>query len=170
MRFFTGQYERSIDPKGRIQLPAQLRAAIDPKRDGSGLYVQLGDFHGTLALYTERGFEELADRMVTEQIPGAESRKFELQFYALASFVDLDNQGRFVVPDALRAKARLKDDVLLIGQKNRIDVWNPENLKRVMGIDWEGDDWPDWQGFLRMKSQQPWVNTGGRNPPEMTGS
>jgi MraZ protein len=90
--------------------------------------------------------------MGTEQMPGTESRAFELQFYALASFVDLDNQGRFVVPERLRAKARLADEVFLVGQKNRIEVWNREDLNRTMGIDWDGDQWPDWQKFLRMKA------------------
>ena len=62
MRFFTGQYDRTIDDKNRIQLPSQLRSAIDPERDGPGLYVTLGEDRGTLSIYTERGFEEAFSR------------------------------------------------------------------------------------------------------------
>ena len=155
MRIFTGQYERTIDAKNRVQLPSQFRAAVDPGRDGEGLYVTLGEHRGTLSIFTERAFEELASRMETEFMPGPESRRFELQFYALTSYVDLDKQGRIVVPDRLRKKARLGGEVFLVGQKYRIDIWNREDLDRSIGIAWEGDEWPEWQGFLRMRPTEP---------------
>jgi len=62
----------------------------------------------------------------------------------------VDKQGRFVLPERLVNKARLKTEVVLVGQKNRIEVWNRDDLDRSLNIDWEGDSWPDWQGFLRM--------------------
>jgi MraZ protein len=155
MRIFTGQYDRTIDAKNRIQLPSQLRSAIEPERDGVGFYVTLGEYRGTLSVFTEHGFEELAARIETEFMPGPESRRFELQFYGLASRVEMDKQGRFVLPDRLRQKARLEDEVFLVGQKHRIDIWNRKELERSMAIDWEADDWPDWQGFLRMRPAEP---------------
>lgn len=155
MRIFTGQYDRTIDAKNRIQLPSQLRAAIDPERDGPGLYVLLGESRGTLSIFTERGFEELAARIETEFMPGPESRRFELQFYGATNYVDMDKQGRFVLPERLRKKAHLADSVYLVGQKYRVDVWNRDDFERAMGIDWEGDEWPDWQGFLRMRPPAP---------------
>lgn len=155
MRFFTGQYDRTIDGKNRMQLPSQLRGVIDPARDGNGLYVTLGESRGSLALYTPRGFEELAARIGTEFMPGPESRRFELQFYGLASFVDIDKQGRFVLPDRLRKKARLGEEVFLVGQKDRIEIWNRGDLDRALAIDWDGDDWPEWQGFVRMRPERP---------------
>jgi len=154
MRIFTGQYDRSIDEKNRIQLPSQLRAAIESDRDKPVLYVTLGENRGTLSIFPEKSFEELASRMETEFMPGAESRRFELQFYGLASAVEMDKQGRIVVPDRLRRKARLGEEVLLVGQKNRIDLWNRADLDQALGIDWQGDDWPDWQGYLRMRPSE----------------
>ncbi len=154
MRFFTGQYDRTIDSKKRIQIPAPLRSAIDTDRDGAGLYVTLGEHRGTLSILTERGFENLAGRVETEFMPGDDSRRFELQFYTLASFVEPDSQGRVVLPERLLRKARLTEEVYLIGQKTRIDVWNREQLDKSLGIDWDGDEWPDWQGFLRMRPSQ----------------
>ncbi len=151
MRIFTGQYDRTIDEKNRVQLPSQLRAAIDPERDGAGVYITLGEHRRTLSIFTERGFEELAARIETEFMPGPDSRRFEVQFYALASYVDIDKQGRIVIPDRLRKKARVDAEVFLVGQKYRIDLWNRADLEGAMGIDWEGDEWPDWQGFLRMR-------------------
>ncbi len=151
MRIFTGQYDRTIDEKNRVQLPSQLRAAIDRERDGAGVYITLGEHPRTLSIFTERGFEELAARIETEFMPGPDSRRFEVQFYALASYVDIDKQGRIVIPDRLRKKARVDAEVFLVGQKYRIDLWNRTDLEEAMGIDWEGDEWPDWQGFLRMR-------------------
>ena len=151
MRIFTGQYGRTVDVKNRIQLPSQLRRAIEPEVDGTGLYITLGENRGTLAVYTERGFEELAKRIETEFMAGPESRRFELQFYALASYVDIDKQGRVVLPERLRDKARLGEEVYLVGQKHHIDVWNRADFDRSIGIDWEGDDWPEWQSFVRMR-------------------
>ena len=155
MPIFTGQYDRTIDAKNRIQLPSQLRASVDPQHDGNGLYVTLGEHRGTLSIFTERGFEQLAARMETEFMAGPESRRFELQFYALASYVEMDKQGRIVLPDQLLKKARLDEEVFLVGQKHRIDIWKRADLERSMGIDWDGDDWPDWQGFLRMRPAEP---------------
>lgn len=155
MRIFTGQYDRTIDAKNRFQLPSPLRRAIDEERDGSGIYITLGEHRGTLSIFTERGFEALAARMETEFLPGSESRRFELQFYGLASYVELDKQGRVVLPDRLVKKARLEAEVVLVGQKLRIDLWNRRDLDRSMAIDWEGDEWPDWQGFLRMRPAEP---------------
>ena len=151
MPIFTGQYERTIDAKNRIQLPSQLRAGIGSGEERTVLYVTLGEHRNTLSLFTERTFESLASRMETEYLPGPESRRFELQFYALSTAVEMDKQGRIVLPERLKKKARLGEEVFLVGQKSRIDVWNRADLDRATGIDWEGEDWPDWQGFLRMR-------------------
>ena len=151
MRFFTGQYDRAIDAKNRIQLPSQLRSAIEDIGGGTGLYVTLGEHRGTLSIFTGQTFEALADRIGTEVMPGPESRRFELQFYALASYVEIDKQGRILLPERLCRKARLQGDVVLVGQKFRLDLWGRGELEKTMSIDWEGEDWPDWQGFLRMK-------------------
>lgn len=151
MRIFTGQFDRTIDAKNRIQLPSQLRASIDSERDGSGLYITLGESRGTVAIYTERGFEALSSRIETEFMSGPESRRFELQFYALASHVEMDKQGRVILPERLRKMARLGEDVYLIGQKNRMEIWAREEFDRSVGVDWEGDAWPEWQGFVRTR-------------------
>lgn len=151
MQLFTGQYERTIDAKNRIQLPSQLRGAIDLEADGNAIYVTLGEDQRTLSLYTRRGLEELAARLETEFSATPRAREFERQFYALTSTVEIDKQGRIVIPDRLRKKARLGEEVYLVGQKNRIEIWNRADLNRSLGIDWEGDDWPEWQSFIRKR-------------------
>lgn len=154
MPIFTGQFDRSIDAKSRLQLPAQLRTAIDPQGEGAPLYITLGENPNTLSIFTEAAFNELAERIPTQIMSGLESRRFERQFYSSTCRVDMDKQGRFVLPDRLRKKAKLADEVSLIGQKHRIEIWNRSDLERELGIEWEGDAWPDWQSFLRMPPKE----------------
>jgi len=150
MRPFTGQYERTIDSKNRIQIPSQIRAAIDAERDGAGLYVSLGERPGSLWLLTERGFEALAERMATETMADERSGPFERQFYSSTQFIDIDKQGRVVLPERLVRKARLGAEVTILGCKSRFEVWAREAFEKTYSIDWEGDQWPDWSAFLRM--------------------
>ncbi len=151
MRVFTGQYERTIDAKNRIQLPSQIRAAIDTERDGKQLYVSLGEDRGTLAVYSASGFAELSARMETEYSDEADSCSFELQFYSTTIPVEMDGQGRILLPDRLRMKAGLPDEVYVVGRKHRIEIWDREALDKAMGIDWSGDSWPKWHRFLRVR-------------------
>lgn len=151
MRIFTGEHARTIDDKHRLQMPSDFREATDPGEDGSGFYITLGESPFTLWMLTPRGFEELSARMETEFMSGPDSRKFELQFFSLASRVELDKQGRFVIPERLLKKARFGSEVILIGQKTRVEIWDPAAYQRELGVDWDGDGWPNWQGFLRMR-------------------
>ena len=150
MRIFTGQHERNIDDKNRVQLPQQFRTAIDPEQDGEGWYVTLGHHPRTLSLYTARTFEDRAAGIKTEDMSDQDALRFEMQYFGLAEHVESDKQGRIILPEKLKKKARLQKDVYLIGQKIRIDIWNREDFDRQLGIDWEGDQWPDqWRTFIR---------------------
>jgi MraZ protein len=168
MRFFTGTHVRSIDLKSRLQIPAPMRAVICEERRRAGLpedkgvmlYVTLGEFPGTLSVLTEARFDELSQRIETEYMPGIESQRFELQFYSAISPVEMDKQGRIVLPDQLVKRAGLAGEVCVVGQKNRIEIWPKEAFKNAQApawdgrVSWEGDPWPDWQGFLRMRPGQ----------------
>ena len=145
---FTGHHDRTIDSKNRLQIPSQFRNAIDPERDGPGLYVILGERRHTLSLVTEKQFEELASRVQTEFMSGQDSLDFEQRFYSTASHLDMDKQGRVVLPEYLTTMARIRGEVVLAGAKYRIDIWRRKDFQSFLAIDWE-HDWPNWQRFLR---------------------
>lgn len=150
MRIFTGQHERNIDQKNRVQLPTLFRSAVDPEHDGEGWYVTLGHYRHTLSLYTAKTFEDRAAEMKTEDMSDEEAMRFELQYFGMAEYVESDKQGRIILPERLMEKATLSRDVYLIGQKIRIDIWNREEFDRALGIDWKSDEWPDqWRRFVR---------------------
>jgi MraZ protein len=150
MRIFTGQHERNIDNKNRVQLPQEFRTAVNPEHDGKGWYVTLGHYRHTLSLYTARTFEERAAGMKTEDMSDEEAMRFELQYFGLAAFVESDKQGRIILPDRLKEKAKLGKDVYVVGQKIRIDLWNRDEFDQALGIDWKGDEWPEqWRRYVR---------------------
>jgi len=151
---FTGHHERTIDSKNRLQIPSQFRNAIDPERDGPGLYVIVGERRHTLSLVTERQFGELAARIQTEFMSELDSLEFEQRFYATTSHLEMDKQGRVVLPEFLTSKARIKGEVVLTGSKYRIDIWRRKDFEDFMAIDWE-HDWPDWRRFLRSRPGPP---------------
>jgi len=155
MQLFAGLHERTIDSKNRIQLPSELRDAMEVPHGVGAVYVTLGEDRGTLAVYTVDGFETLARRMETEYMAEPESRRFELQFYGLAHRVDVDKQGRLVLPERLRRMARLNKEVYLIGIKHRIEVWDRAMLEQAMEIDWTGGRWPEgWPKYTRMRPRE----------------
>ncbi|MHC5111420.1 MAG: division/cell wall cluster transcriptional repressor MraZ [Planctomycetota bacterium] len=148
MRLFAGQYERSIDDSNRMQLPRPLRLVVDPDKEGCTLIVTLGENRGTLAILTPEGFEDIATRIPKRPAPGPQARRSKFQFYGIASPVEMDKQGRIVLPDRLCKKAGLSGEVYLIGLRNRIEIWNRAELSEAMGIDWDSKEWVEWNEFL----------------------
>jgi MraZ protein len=157
MQVFVGSFAKGLDDKKRLQIPSHFCKVIHDGKESekTRLYVTLGRERGTLSIFTEERFEELVRRMETEYIPGDDARRFELQFYAMTRHVEMDKQGRLTLPDDLAKKANLGSDMMLVGQKNHIDVWNRERFEAALGIDWEGDAWPDWEPYLRLRPGSP---------------
>ena len=131
MLLLTGEYEHVIDDKSRVLISNKLRNQIDADEHGSNFYLVLGA-NGILCLYPEKYFE----RLVLAIAPGAtapdETVGFERMSFALASKVELDNQGRLLLNERLRKRAGLKDHVTLIGVRDHIELWNSENWERYL--------------------------------------
>ncbi|MFQ5491193.1 MAG: division/cell wall cluster transcriptional repressor MraZ [Phycisphaerae bacterium] len=144
---FIGHYVRTLDAKNRLQIPSQFRQAVEAGDQG-GWYITLGQRRHTLSLVTAGQFETMCERMRTESIPGQDSLDFEQRFYSTTAHVEMDKQGRMVLPEYLTSMAHLDGEVVLAGAKTRVDLWRKQDFEKLLGIDWE-HDWPDWQRFLR---------------------
>lgn len=118
---FTGTFEHSIDAKQRLAVPAEIRDALCPERDGAGLYLVLSE-GPTLCLYTQAGFQKRADDLDASTLPPEEVLEFERFFFPLARRVELDKQGRVRLPDQLLKMVALKKDVVLIGVKDHLEI------------------------------------------------
>ncbi len=114
---FLGEYEHTIDSKGRLAVPAKFRVQMD-----QGAVISKG--MGTcLSVYTTARWEEKS----AELVAGKESdqlRDFERRIYPSASEIELDGQGRMVIPAKLRAYANLGNEVTVAGVRDHIEIWD----------------------------------------------
>ncbi len=90
--------------------------------EGQALYLAPGT-DGSLSLYPEEAFTRLADRLSESSPAGQDVRAFSRLFFAQAQRVEADSQGRFRVPPELFGQAGLKDEVVLIGVRDHIEIW-----------------------------------------------
>jgi len=119
MARFFGRYEHSLDPKGRVILPAKFRAAFD-----HGGY--LTQFHDRcLALWTPEDFDKQMTQMEAAAEEGRAERNLARLWAQGTQEVDVDKQGRIAIPQHLREFARLDADVLVNGAITRVELWSP---------------------------------------------
>ena len=120
-----------LDAKNRLVIPAKIRAAMDPKKDGEGFYVLIGTSNN-LELYTFTQFEEEAFQTEGTLLSSAELQDFYRISYATASKVEWDRQGRVLIPDTAVQRAKLGKEVTLVGARDHLELWNrPEWEKYV---------------------------------------
>ncbi|HLD86143.1 MAG TPA: division/cell wall cluster transcriptional repressor MraZ [Patescibacteria group bacterium] len=124
---FIGEYQHSLDDKGRLQVPVKFRSDLKV-----GAVVTRG-LDNCLFLYTRRAWEELAKRLANLPISRANTRAFARLMLAGAMDVEIDSQGRVLLPDYLRHYASLKRQVVVAGLYNRLEIWDKirwQNYKR----------------------------------------
>ena len=117
---FTGNYERTLDGKGRLVLPPKHRTKLPE----GGFLVPLG---GCLRLYPADEFQRLLDRM-TEQARSGEVREAAvLAISSSAEEVEPDAQGRVGLPPRLRTKAEMtNNEVVVVGNVGHVQIWSAE--------------------------------------------
>jgi MraZ protein len=125
MLLLTGEYQHVIDSKSRVLISNKLRNQIDAAEHGSNFYLVLGS-NSILCLYPERYFKQLIAAAGAEKYAPGEAVAFERMSFALASKVELDNQGRLLLNDSLKKRAGLKEKVTLVGVRDHIELWNSE--------------------------------------------
>jgi MraZ protein len=115
---FIGEYYHAIDEKGRLAVPVKFREEL-----AKGAVVTRG-LDNCLFLYTQKEWEVLADKLAKLPIAQANTRAFSRLMLAGAMDVEIDKQGRVVLPDYLRKFAGLKKKVVVAGLYNRIELWD----------------------------------------------
>ena len=119
MARFFGRYEHSVDPKGRVILPAKFRAPFDR----GGFLTQYHD--RCLALWTPEEFEKQMQGMEQAQEQGRSQRNLARLWASGTQEVDVDRQGRIPIPQHLRDFARVDNEVLVNGAIDRVELWSP---------------------------------------------
>jgi MraZ protein len=119
MATFYGNFERSVDQKGRLILPAKLRWEF-----GQNAFLT-SHVDGCLALYEKEDMEVQRAAMLERSKGSQEDRMIARVWAASTSEVTFDAQGRFPIPQASRTWAGLDDDVLVIGAIDKVEIWSP---------------------------------------------
>ncbi len=115
---FIGEYQHSIDDKGRLAIPTKFRAEMK-----AGAVITRG-LDNCLFVYTMTEWKKLADKLATLPISQKNTRAFTRLMLAGAMDVKLDKQGRIVLPDYLRKYAAMKRKVVVTGLYNRLELWD----------------------------------------------
>ena len=114
---FLGEYEHTIDSKGRMAVPARFRAQLD-----RGAVISKG-MGACLSVYTLARWEEKSNELVASKTSD-ELRDFERRIFPSAGEVELDNQGRIVIPVKLRQYASLEGEVTIAGVRDHFEIWD----------------------------------------------
>jgi MraZ protein len=119
----TGEYEHRLDAKHRLFIPSRLRESIDPQRDGLGFYLVFGP-NRVLSLYPDEYYCRLAAADAPSLVPPAKLVDFERVKFAQAYHLDLDSHSRVSVPAKMLRRAGLTRDVVLIGVRDHVEIWD----------------------------------------------
>ncbi|MEX1008211.1 MAG: division/cell wall cluster transcriptional repressor MraZ [Acidimicrobiia bacterium] len=115
---FLGEFQHSLDTKGRVILPARYRDQL-----AEGAYVTKGR-GGCLSVFTQEDFEEVASQVRDQSKRGAKELNAARVFFSGAQEVKPDKQGRVALPQNLREYAGLSREVVVAGVFSRIEIWD----------------------------------------------
>ena len=131
MLLLTGEYEGTVDEKGRVFISNKLRSQIDCDEHGSSFYLAVGS-NGIMCLYTEKSFKQIALAESPGTVAPDEAVVFERMNFALAGKVELDRQGRLLINEKIRKRANLQSNLTLIGVRDHIEFWNADDWEKYV--------------------------------------
>ena len=117
---FIGEYKHSIDEKGRLAIPSKFRHDL-----ATGAVVTRG-LDTSLFLFPKEEWGKLAQKLASLPLGQSNSRAFARLMLAGAMDVELDKQGRVVLPEYLRQYAHLQKTTIIAGLYNRLEIWDEE--------------------------------------------
>ena len=126
---FMGEYNHTIDAKGRLIVPSRFREIL-----GDAFVVAKG-LDGCLFVYDNEEWKLFEEKLRALPITNKEARQFVRFFLAGAAEVEVDKQGRILIPNVLREFAGLAKDVALVGVGSRIEIWSRERFEDTAAFD-----------------------------------
>ena len=119
-----GEYEHSLDTKGRLIMPAKLREDIGEK------FIITKGLDGCLFAFSIAEWKIFEEKLRSLPISDKDARKFSRFFFAGAIDCEIDKQGRFLISSNLREFAELEKDVIIVGMDSRIEIWSKEKWSK----------------------------------------
>ncbi|MBY0523018.1 MAG: division/cell wall cluster transcriptional repressor MraZ [Gemmataceae bacterium] len=124
----TGTFPRTLDDKKRLGLPKRFRELLG---EPTTLFVTPGPDQ-SLWLYTQQALEELSGKLDQAPATDAEARVFRRLYFAQTEAVDVDRSGRILVPDRLVQFAGLGQEVVLLGVRDHLELWNATRWQQYL--------------------------------------
>ncbi len=131
MAFFTSEYECKLDAKGRLALPAKIKASL-PEVSTNELVLRKG-FENNLILYPMVEYKKIHHKISALSEFNPEQRKLKRIFFRSIAQVEMDNAGRILVPKNMLVHAKIDKESLLVGMGNYIEIWDPETFDMSLG-------------------------------------
>lgn len=122
---FLGRYAHNLDAKGRLAIPARYRDAL-----AEGVVLTRG-IDRCLALYPLAAWRPLAEKVAALPLTDADARNFRRLVFAEAADLELDGQGRILIPPDLRRYAEIEREALVVGVDTSIEIWSPARWETV---------------------------------------
>ncbi len=117
---FIGEYEHVIDDKKRIIIPSKFREELGSK------FVMSKGLDGCIYVFNEEDFKILEGKLKSLPMSNKEARVYSRFFFSSAHEVEIDKQGRVLVPQFLLEYAKIEKDIVSIGVSNKIEIWSKE--------------------------------------------
>ena len=128
MTGFLGEFEATLDAKGRFLLPAGFKKQL-PEEE-TGRYVVNRGFEKCLALYPMRTWEPLFAKITGLNEFDPKQREFRRAFLNGATYVEPDTAGRILLPPSLKVYAGLEKDIVLMATGDKIEIWDSNKYKQ----------------------------------------
>ena len=122
---FLGQYDHTIDDKGRLAIPARFRSEL-----AEGLYLTAG-VDRCLQILTPQAWQVTAEGIASLSWLNPDARQVQRNLFALATHLVPDKLGRIVVPLYLRQHAGLGTEVIVAGVYDRVEIWDRAAWQRL---------------------------------------
>lgn len=123
---FMGEYQHTLDDKGRIIVPAKFRDAL------GGQCVVTRGLDQCLFLYSESEWSVMEEKLRGLPLTQRDARAFVRFFFSGATDLEFDKQGRIVLPATLREYAGMTKDVVVIGVSTRVELWAKDIWERYV--------------------------------------
>jgi MraZ protein len=129
MPMFMGEYNHTIDAKGRLIVPSRFREELGEE------FVVTKGLDGCLFVYPISEWKVFEGELRTLPMNNKDARKFSRFFLAGATMCELDKQGRILIPAVLREFAALEKDVVFAGVSARVEIWSKERWAQISEYD-----------------------------------
>ena len=113
-----GEYEHSLDVKGRLIMPSKLREDMGEK------FIITKGLDSCLFVFSQNEWVKFEEKLKTLPLTNKNARDFVRFFLSGATECEIDKQGRFLIPNNLRTAASLEKEVVIIGVGTRLEIWD----------------------------------------------